>query len=250
MVAVARWRVGTGLVLFVIGLVGVLASWPAQAAEVDEPASEVARVVASMDVAARTFTAPDLSASFEGTGLVDRRGWGDADADGVADVVEDAVCGSVTCAQPWGDVDGDGIADWVEVLACGDTMCARGDLDSDRDGIPDFVEWLLCGEAGCTAQTLLGDVDGDGVANWIEAVILGDAVSATGDEDFNSNGVSDAVELARCLEKPVVTGRELAATGGSVGLWLFAALGLIGVGITIHGAVRVHGISRAGGAEL
>ena len=211
--------------------------------------------MASMDVLARTFTASavDPSVPFAGTGLVDRRGWGDVDGDGVADVVEDAICGSVSCAQPWDDVDGDGIADWVEVLACGDASCARGGLDSDRDGIPDFVGWVLCGEAGCSAQTLLGDVDGDGVANWIEAVILGDAVAATGKEDFNSNGVPDAVELARCLEKPQVladTGRSLAATGASVGLWLFAAVALVGLGVTTQGAVRIRMDSRAGGAAL
>ena len=204
-----------------------------------------------MDVSARTSTAgaADPSVPFAGTGLLDRRGWGDADGDGVADVVEDATCGSVSCAQPWDDIDGDGIADWVEVLACGDTTCARGDLDSDRDGIPDFVGWVLCGEAGCSAQTLLGDVDGDGVANWIEAVILGDVVAATGDEDFNSNGVSDAVELARCLEKPV-RDQRLAATGVSVGLWLSAAVALVGLGVTTQGAVRIRMDSRAGGAAL
>lgn len=247
----ARRRIWAGVSLFLVALVGVVACWPAQAAGQTGPAQEVARLMASMDVAARGPSGPaDLSVSFAGTGLVDRRAWNDVDADGVADVVEDAMCGSATCAQPWEDVDEDGIADWVEELACGDDLCAEGSLDSDGDGIPDFVGWILCGETGCSAETLFGDVDGDGIANWIEAVILGDATSATGAEDFNSNGASDAAELARCLEKLEAEDADLAETGVDVGLWLFVALGLVGLGLASQGAGRFRSNSRGEGAGL
>lgn len=122
----------------------------------------------------------EAEVSFAGTGLVDRRGWADVDGDGIADRVEEALCGSATCAVPWADVDGDGVPDVVDVLVCGTAGCVDPRVDSDGDRIPDFVGVLLCGPGGCPAGVLRGDVDGDGVENWVEALIAGDAVSATG----------------------------------------------------------------------
>lgn len=233
-------------------MVGVVACWPAQASGRTGPAAEVASLTASMDVGARVPTAvpADPDVPFDGTGLIDRRSWADVGGDGVADVVEDAVCGGATCAQPWDDADGDGIADWVEQLACGGSTCAESALDSDGDGIPDFVGQVLCGATGCSTETLRGDVDGDGIESWVEAVIVGDAVTATGTEDFNANGVSDAAELARCLENQPTGGSGLAATGAAVGLWSSAALGLLGLGLAAQGASGTRSTARDGGAEL
>ena len=234
---VARFQGLVGLAIALAGVIGLLWSLSAQAAP---PGAEpsVPSVVASLDRSSSptpAAAATAASASFEGTGLIDRRAWADVDGDGVPDIVEDALCGLATCANPWDDVDEDGIADWVEFLACGDATCADSRVDSDNDKIPDFVGWLLCGEQGCSRATLLGDVDGDGVANWIEAVIAGDAVRVVGDEDFNSNGVPDAVELAKCLEKRP---GNLASTGVSIWSWLFGAVVLVGLGTGIAGVAR------------
>ena len=238
---VGRSRILVGLLLVLVGLVGVVLALPAAAA----PALTVAEVAGPMARdAAATATSPTAGAdtaiavSFEGTGLVDRRWWADVDGDGVPDVVEDALCGLGTCANPWDDVDGDGIADWVEFLACGDATCADARVDSDGDKIPDFFGLVLCGGRGWCGGALRGEIDGDGVANWFEVVILGDATSAVGDEDFNGNGVPDAVELAKCLEvKPGPDG--LASTGVSVWLWLAAGVALIGAGVAATGVARV-----------
>ncbi|MDR1428397.1 MAG: hypothetical protein LBJ08_11690 [Bifidobacteriaceae bacterium] len=131
-------------------------------------------------------------------GIVDRGDWGDIDGDAVPDRVEEALCGLGTCASPSDDADGDGIADWVEYLACGGATCADPFLDTAGDaGVPDYVELVLCGRVDCGAGVLGGDVDADGIANWVEVVVGGDAYTATGAEDLNHNQVSDAVELDR-----------------------------------------------------
>lgn len=225
-----------GLAVLVFGLVGLVWSLSAQASPASSDVS-VPSVVGGIDRS--TIPVAPVAAvsqvSFAGTGLVDRRSWADVDADGVPDVVEDALCGLATCANPWDDVDSDGIADWVEFLACGDATCADSRVDSDKDKIPDFVGWQLCGDQGCSRATLLADVDGDGVANWIEAVIAGDATSAVGDEDYNNNGVPDALELAKCLEKRP---DNLASTGVSLWSWVFGAIALVGLGTGISGVAR------------
>jgi hypothetical protein len=41
----------------------------------------------------------------------------DADSDGIADVVEEAICGSSTCASGQEDLDGDGVRDAEELEA-------------------------------------------------------------------------------------------------------------------------------------
>lgn len=229
----SRSRALVGLVLLLVGLVGVVWSLPAAAVSRPETSpGSVAELTGGMDRAAVTLqaSAPAML-PFGSTGLIDRRAWGDVDGDRVPDVVEDALCGTSTCATSWDDVDADGIPDWSELLACGDATCADARLDTDDDGIPDYVGQLLCGEQGCPRSTLLGDLDGDGVATWIEAVIAGDAFSATGAEDLNGDGVSDAAQLAECL---VVRG-GLASTGAGPWLWVFVALACLGAGQLLTG---------------
>ncbi|MFB9955788.1 hypothetical protein [Cellulomonas denverensis] len=181
----------------------------------------------------RTSLAPTPQAvvSLVGTGLVDRTGWADVDADGVADRVEEALCGSAACAVPWADIDGDGVADAVDVLVCGAAGCADPSVDADADRIPDFVGVLLCGQAGCPAGTLRGDVDGDGVENWVEALIAGNATGATGREDLDGDGIADAAALMECLK---VAGR-LATTGAEVWWLLAAACAAGGAGLVLAG---------------
>ncbi|MBD3779732.1 MAG: hypothetical protein IE923_10770 [Micrococcales bacterium] len=169
--------------------------------------------------------------SLAGTGLIDRTAWADVDEDGVADRVEEALCGSATCAVPWADVDGDGVPDAVDVVVCGTAGCVDARVDADADQIPDFVGVLLCGEVGCSAGTLRGDVDGDGVENWVEALIAGDATGATGEEDLDGDGIADEAALMECL-RPV--GRL--ATTGAEAWWLLAtACAAGGAGLVLRG---------------
>lgn len=225
-----RWRACVGLGLLLVGLVGVVWTLPATAAS---GAPRVADLTGGMDRSGTPAVTSGLPVQAQpssgSTGLIDRRDWGDADGDRVPDVVEDALCGNATCASSWDDVDDDGIPDWSELLACGDATCADGRLDADHDGIPDYVGQLLCDQEGCPRATLLGDVDGDGVATWIEAVIAGDAFSATGTEDLDGDGVPDAAQLAECLVARV----DLASTGLGPWPWVFAALACAGAGLAL-----------------
>jgi hypothetical protein len=166
-----------------------------------------------------------------GTGLVDRSSWADADGDGVPDRVEEALCGSATCAVPWADVDGDGVPDAVDVLVCGTAGCVDARVDADADRIPDFAGALLCGVGGCPTGALRGDVDGDGVENWVEALIAGDATGATGREDLDGDGVADSAALMECLR---LAGR-LAATGAEAWWLLAAACAAGGTGLVLRG---------------
>ena len=90
------------LAVLFFGLVGLVWSLSAQASPASSDVS-VPSVVAGIDRSTIPVApvAAVSQASFEGTGLVDRRSWADVDADGVPDVVEDALCGVATCANPW-----------------------------------------------------------------------------------------------------------------------------------------------------
>lgn len=186
-------------------------------------------------------------ASFVGAGLVDRRGWADVDGDGLADRVEEALCGSAACAVPWADVDGDGVPDAVDVLVCGSAGCVDAGVDADGDRIPDFVGVLLCGAGGCPAGTLRGDVDRDGVENWVEALIVGDVTGAAGLEDLDGDGVADAAALMECLKVEA----RLATTGAEVWWLLAAACAAGGAGLVLRGwrDLRVgRGVASRGAA--
>lgn len=178
---------------------------------------------------------PDASVAptLDGTNLVDRSQWADIDADGIADDVEEVLCGSATCAKPWDDRDEDGIADWVEVHACGSAICANPATDTSKDGIPDFAAQVLCGEQGCARDDLLGDADTDVVANWIEVVICGTLTCATGNEDYDGDGIADAIQLAACIKDPSTVGGNLAKTGSNVLWWLVFGAGLVCVGAAV-----------------
>lgn len=219
--------VAAGLALVVVGVVvavGALAGGPGSA-------SGAAAVLPGLSRGSLVSAGGAGMASFVGTGLVDRRGWADVDGDGLADRVEEALCGSAGCAVPWADVDDDGVPDGVDALVCGSVGCvdARADVDGDR--IPDFVGVLLCGAGGCPAETLRGDVDRDGVENWVEALIVGDATGATDLEDLDGDGIADAAALMACLTlRP-----GLATTGAEVWWALAAACGLGGAGLVLRG---------------
>lgn len=233
-----KMLITSGVLAVVVGGVGVVLSLPAAATKGD--GNSVAQVLASVsaaDLAAPLASAvPSFTGSLEGSGLIDRRTWGDVDGDNVPDMVEQGLCGSATCASPWDDTDADGVTDAVEFLACGSATCADPAVDGDLDAIPDYVSTLLCGPAGCSREVLHGDIDGDGIENWIEAVIAGDAYSATGTEDFNGNGASDANELAQCAIDAARLA-ALASTGVSPWMWVFAAIALIGAGAAGRGIV-------------
>lgn len=102
----------------------------------------------------------------------------DVDVDRIPDAVEQAVCGSATCATGAEDVDGDGLADWVEQVVSGSTTQVRPGADRDHDGMPDFAERLTCGSDTCA--TGREDRDGDRVRDWAEVVICGDTTSSPG----------------------------------------------------------------------
>ncbi|RDV45396.1 hypothetical protein DOE76_08085 [Leifsonia sp. ku-ls] len=70
----------------------------------------------------------------------------------------------------------------------------------------------------------------NGVPTWASVVICGTTECATGHEDYDADGVSDAVELAAC-----VIPRSLASTGAGVAIGLIAALAaaLIAVGVLL-----------------
>lgn len=238
LVARARAMVAAGVVLVVAGALAAVGALSGGA-----DSDSVAGVLPGL---ARGSLASDggagSSVSFVGTGLVDRRGWADVDRDGVPDRVEEALCGSATCAVPWADVDGDGVSDAVDVLVCGSAGCmdTRADLDGDR--IPDFVGVLLCGHGGCPTGTLRGDVDGDGVENWVEALIVGDATGATGREDLDGDGVADAAALMACLKT-----RPGLATTGVEAWWLLAVACVVGgAGLVLRGGRDLRVGRRAG----
>jgi hypothetical protein len=130
-------------------------------------------------------------------GVVDRRGWLDVDGDGLADVVEEGLCGSASCARAGVDSDGDGVGDGVEFLACGSAGCVTP-VDVDGDCMPDYVPLVLCDGGECSQAALYRDVDRDGVQNWVEVVVAGSAWLADGVEDFNGDGLSDVGELLAC----------------------------------------------------
>jgi hypothetical protein len=155
-------------------------------------------------------------------GVVDRRGWLDVDGDGLADVVEEGLCGSAGCARAGVDSDGDG----VEFLVCGSAGCVVP-VDGSGDCVPDFVPLILCDGGVCSRAVLDGDVDGDGVRNWVEVVVAGSAWLADGVEDFNGDGLSDAEQLMAC--KPVVASGG-SGVAGQDGTWMVAVVvGLVGV---------------------
>ena len=60
----------------------------------------------------------------------------DADSDGVADVVEEAICGSATCASGQEDLDGDGVRDAEELEA----QLPQDDAEAADDGSTWAVE--------------------------------------------------------------------------------------------------------------
>ncbi len=147
--------------------------------------------------AATAQAAPVEPSVIDSLGIVDRSRWSDVDADVIPDAVEEALCGSATCARPSVDADGDGITDWVEYLACASATCATT-LDSDNDCVPDYVSEVLCDADSCSKTALTSDKDGDKVANWIEVVIDGTWWSTSGREDLDGNGRADAAQLAAC----------------------------------------------------
>lgn len=165
----------------------------------------------------------------------------DVDGDRIPDAVEQAVCGSVTCATGHEDVDADGLPDWVERLASASTTAVDPAADRDRDGMPDYAERLTCGTHTCA--TGREDVDGDGVRDWAEVVVCGDTTCATGDEDYDGDGVADADQLQAC----VVYDRgswwgNLARTGADWWPLLVGALAATGLGAWL---VRQRTVARA-----
>ena len=70
---------------------------------------------------------------------------------------------------------------------------------------------------------------------WGAGGVTGAAEGIHGDEDYNNNGVPDAVELAKCLEKRP---DNLASTGVSLWSWVFGAIALVGLGTGISGVAR------------
>lgn len=66
---------------------------------------------------------------------------------------------------------------------------------------------------------------------WASVVICGTTACATGHEDYDADGVSDAIELAAC----VIARDGLASTGATIAIWLIAALaaGLIATGLVL-----------------
>lgn len=219
--------VAAGLLILAMGLG---AAFAAASAGASTSARSAEQVIAGLDHVGRAPVREPV-VSLAGTGLVDRTAWADTDGDGVADRVEEALCGASTCAVPWADVDGDGVADAVDVLVCGTAGCVDPRVDADGDRIPDFVGVLLCGDGGCPPGTLRGDVDGDGVENWVEALIAGNATGATGFEDLDGDGIADAAALMECLK---VDGR-LATTGAEAWWLLAAACAAGGTGLVLRG---------------
>ncbi|MDR6971373.1 hypothetical protein [Leifsonia shinshuensis] len=76
---------------------------------------------------------------------------------------------------------------------------------------------------------------------WASVVICGTATCATGHEDYDGDGVSDAIQLAAC----VIPRSSLASTGTSIAIGLIAAsaLGLIAAGCVL--ARKRHLFSKA-----
>lgn len=90
----------------------------------------------------------------------------DSDEDGVIDVVEEAVCGSATCASGTEDVDGDGVADAEEL---------RASLDRGGPGGP-----VRLRDAGTVRVVLPGPVVID-VPWWpVVAVVAGVGAGVVG----------------------------------------------------------------------
>lgn len=224
--------VAAGLLILVVGAAAAFAAASGGGAASTRSADEV---LAGLDRIGSAPAREDV-VSLAGTGLVDRTAWADADGDGVADRVEEALCGSATCAVPWADVDGDGVADAVDVLVCGAAGCVDARVDADGDRIPDFGGVLLCGDGGCPPGVLRGDVDGDGVENWVEGLIAGNATDATGLEDLDGDGIADAAALMECLK---VDGR-LARTGSEAWWLLAAACAAGGTGLVLRGWRDLH----------
>jgi hypothetical protein len=167
----------------------------------------------------------------------------DLDADRIPDAVEQAVCGSTTCATGTEDADADGLPDWVEQVASGSTTAVRPDADRDRDGMPDFAERLTCGSSTCAAGR--EDVDADGVRDWAEVVICGDTTCATGTEDLDGDGVPDHQQLQACVVYDRRSWRDLATTGWAPWALATVAATLLGTGGWLVRRVQVVRSARA-----
>ncbi len=125
--------------------------------------------LSSVLLGAVLFTAPAVARAAEPSGsdvtravscATDARQC-DVDADEIADLVEEAICGSATCATGVEDHDGDGLSDAAELsgeldaAASGDLLVIRdGDLRllvSDRQAVvvPIWAGALAVAAAGC-----------------------------------------------------------------------------------------------------
>ncbi|MCB1756367.1 MAG: hypothetical protein KDJ38_12640, partial [Gammaproteobacteria bacterium] len=147
---------------------------------------------------------------------------GDADSDGIPDIIE---FGSGGLDEP-GDSDGDGTADYLDTDSDADGIPDSSeagsnpdsprdsdndgsadtiDRDSDGDGIPDALEGSADSDNDGKPDYLDTDSDNDGIDDGTEASTGADSdgdgiidlydVDATGGEDANGDGVDDAVSV-------------------------------------------------------
>ncbi|RDV46371.1 hypothetical protein DOE76_02975 [Leifsonia sp. ku-ls] len=81
---------------------------------------------------------------------------------------------------------------------------------------------------------------------WASVVICGTVSCATGHEDYDADGVSDAIQLAAC----VVARGDLAKTGAgiAIGLILALAVGLIVTGLLLARKRRLFSAALDAGA--
>ena len=184
-----------------------------------------------------------------GDGQIDPENAGDADGDGIADVIDDDPTRHGSGSDSDGDMvpdavdlddDNDGVPDVQEtdngadVDTDGDGVVDRLDLDSDNDGLPDSTEGIGNDSLDNDRDGVVDDLtdnNGDGLADQVPVDMVpvdtdGDGMDDRVDTDSDNDGVADSDEDGD-FDNDGINDRlqndgplETAVRGGGSTLWL------------------------------
>lgn len=124
-----------------------------------------------------------------------QNGAGDPDSDGSTNEQEETAGSNPNLASSTHtDVDGDGLADAWEIQNFGNTTVQNGSGDPDQDFATNEQEETANTNPASAAST--PDSDGDGLNDGWEILHFGNLTSQTGSGDFDSDGATNAAEMA------------------------------------------------------
>lgn len=189
-----------------------------------EPFSDLDGLIDEATFYQGALSAADVQDIYD-AGSDGKSGSGDADGDGIADVVDpdDDNDGISDVTEGSGDTDGDGTPDSQDTDADGDGIpdAVEGSGDTDGDGIPDFQDTDADGDGIPDVDEGTGDADGDGIPDFQDAngpplvAANGDPVAVDeGQTASNTGSVSDPDGDAVTLSASVGT-----VTNNGDGTW-------------------------------